>query len=198
MPAGARLTYSVIALALALGPASGCRGRDDDAAPSTASPLEAAIARQLGRLANASISITCSMSPPRCVAATLDGATLPIALASEGGAWTWRVDGLFVRAQALETIVSGALTDLEVPQTVRCGPRVQRLAPDDRVTCTLGRGGRAFVVVHADGSTVLELALDAAAGAARSEVVTEANDRALEQRSGQLADDADADDNEAQ
>ena len=189
MPAGARHTYSVMLIALAILPACRCGDRSAGPMPTR---LEAAIAQQLGRRAEATLAVTCTMTPPRCTATTPDGAVLPITLVSDRGAWTWHVEGLLVRAQDLESMITNALGDLEVPQTVACGARVRRVAPDDRIECVLGGGGRAFVVVHGDGATTLELALDPEAGSARAEVITEAGDRALEQMSGRLeAEDAD-------
>lgn len=189
MAAGTRHAHTVIAVALTCVASAGCHCRDAPAGPQP-TPLEAAITQQLGRRAGATVTVQCTMTPPRCAARMPDHAVLPIALASDRGAWTWRVDGLLVRAQDLEAMITGALTDLAVPQEVACGARVRRVAPDDRVMCELGQGGRAFVVIHADGTTTLELALDAAAGAARAGEPTPADDRALEQMSGRLESEA--------
>jgi hypothetical protein len=56
------------------------------------------------------------------------------------------------------------------------------------VACTLSGGGAAFVQVAADGSTTLELALDKASAAARTELVTPERDRELTLQSKRLED----------
>lgn len=191
MAVGARLTSFALVSGLA-----GCRCGDHPPGQ-TATPLESTIAQQLGRRAGASMTVHCEMMPPHCTATAPDGTAIPIALASEAGTWTWRVDGLFVRADELEAQVHAALDEVGLAQGVQCGARVRRIAVDDRIECALERGGRAFVVVHADGSTALELTFDPVGAAARTEAVTPARDQALEQSSHAL-ESAESDEGEAQ
>ena len=185
MAVGARLTWFAVVVA--------CGGGEDrsDLAPTE---LEATISSQLGARARHPIHVRCSMAPPRCVGTTLTGHVLPIALGVDRGAWTWRVEGLFVRADEVEVLVHGALDEIGVTRTVDCGPRLRVLPPDERVECVLSERGRAFVVVHGDGSTALELVLDPAAAAARATEGSPAEEQSLEAASHALeaGDEADA------
>lgn len=126
------------------------------------------------------------MVPP-CVAQLPDGTRLPIDLAFRDGGWDWHVRGLVVTTDQLEAYVRDELADLGAPQDVRCVPRVRAIAPGEQIACELARGGKAFVTVRGDGTTSLEVALDANAATARSELVTPARDRELEQLSRALA-----------
>lgn len=167
---------------------SGCRNCSPEVAIAPGqSPLETAIARAVGRRVSASVTVSCAMTPPKCVAVLPDGSRLPIALASSGGEWTWRVDGLLVRADAVETQIHTALGDLGADRAVACGVRVRRVAVDEAIECTLAGGGRAFATVHADGSVALELELDPGAAAARAEAATVDHERALTAASAALA-----------
>jgi hypothetical protein len=79
------------------------------------------------------------------------------------------------------------VADLGAPQGVRCAPRIRAIVANERIECWLAHGGKAFVDVHADGTTAVELVLDAAAANARSELVTPERDRELEATSRALA-----------
>ena len=61
---------------------------------------------------------------------------------------------------------------LGTPQVARCGARIRSIAAGDRVQCQLQHGGKAFVVVNADGTTSIEILLDPVAGDARAETVS--------------------------
>lgn len=185
MAVGARLTWFVMVVA--------CGGGEDhsDHAPTE---LEATISSQLGARARMPIHVSCSMAPPHCEATTLAGRGLPIVLGVDRGEWTWRVDGLFVRADEVEVLVHAALDEIGVTRTVDCGPRLRVIPPEGRVECVLSERGRAFVVVHADGSTALELVLDPAGAAARATESSPAEEQSLEAASHALeaGDEADA------
>jgi hypothetical protein len=184
MAVGARLTWLVMLVA--------CGGEDHSHRAPT--ELEAAISSQFGARARMPMHVTCSMAPPHCVAIALDGRVLPIVLGVDRGEWTWRVDGLFVRADEVERLVLGALDEIGVTRTVDCGPRLRVIPAEGRVECMLEGRGRAFVVVHADGSTALELVLDPAAAAARATESSPAEEQSLEAASHALeaGDEADA------
>ena len=95
----------------------------------------------------------------------------------------WQLDGLLVKSAPIVTHVRGVLADLGAPQEVRCVPAIQVVAPDARIACALQRGGTAFITIAADGSFAVELALDLAAGSARTH---EASERELESQSRAL------------
>lgn len=67
----------------------------------------------------------------------------------------------------LEAYVRDELAALGAAQGVRCAPPTS-----DRVECALERGGKAFIDVRSDGTTAVEIELDPAAAAARSEPVS--------------------------
>jgi hypothetical protein len=154
------------------------------------SPLETGIARDLTARFRTSVTASCTQlmsAPLRCTAVLADGTELPIALETAAtDEWGWRVDGLVVEARALVEYVEGELSSLGVAQTAACGESLQVVEPGGRVSCTLSGGGVAFVTLDAGGQPSLELALDAAAAAARSELVTPDRARALEQQSRAL------------
>lgn len=177
MAVGARLTWFVMIAA--------CGGGEDQP-DRAATELEATISSQLGARARVPMHVRCSMAPPHCVATSLAGQMLPIVLGVDRGEWTWRVDGLFVRADEVERLVHAALGEAGVTRAVDCGPRLRVLPPAGRVECALSEGGRAFVVVHADGSTALELVLDPAAAAARATDRSPAEEQSLEAASQAL------------
>jgi hypothetical protein len=166
-----------------------CRDREA-ATTAPRSPLETGIARDLTARFRTSVTASCKRlltTPVRCTATLADGSELPIALeAAARDEWGWRVDGLVVEARAVAAYVEAELASLQLAQTVTCGAPLQVVQPGDRVSCTLSGGGVAFVTLDADGQPSLELALDAAAAAARSELVTPDRDRALEQQSRAL------------
>lgn len=139
-------------------------GRDHGAA-AEATPVERAIDEELARRFGVAVVTRCPPYVPTCTAKLPDGSTLPILL--DHG--EWKVLGMVVVSDVLEEYVRAELADLGAVQGVRCAPRVRRVAPNERIECWLAHGGKAFITVHADGSTAVEIALDAAAAAARSE-----------------------------
>jgi hypothetical protein len=152
-------------------------------------PLETAITRDLTQRFGVQVSASCAAfvgMNAQCEASLADGTKLPIAVTSEGREWAWRVDGLVVERAALTEFVAGALAELHVDQKVDCTPAVHVVQPGERTTCKLSGGGLAFVQIAADGNARLELALDAAAAAARGELVTPQRDRELIQISKDL------------
>lgn len=170
---------ALVAAMLAIGacgdPPSRDRERDR---PSTR--LELSIERDIGARIGAAIRARCVALPPGCVALLPDGTRLPITLRiAPDGELAWAVDGLVVVVDALEAYLRETVAELGAPQGVRCGARVHRLAPGERVECALQLGGRAFVVVYGDGSTSVEVNFDPVAGAARSEYTSIVRDREL-------------------
>ncbi len=146
------------------------------------SPLETSIARDLTAKLGEPIAASCEMVmklPAKCEATLADGTKLPIEIKSEGNEWAWRVAGRVVESAPIVAYVNASLGDLHVAQQANCGPRVVFVAQGDRIGCKLSGGGMAFVQFAPDGTTSLELALDAATAAARGEVVTPVRDREL-------------------
>ena len=126
-----------------------------------------------------------------CTAQLPDGTSLPIDVTLHDGSYDWRVRGLLVTSEAIETYLAAELADLGVAQAAHCVPRVRAIVAGERLSCSLGGGGTAFVTVAADGSTAVELALGPAAAAVRSEVLTPEREQALERASRALADTGD-------
>ena len=129
--------------------------------------------------------------PRGCTATLAEGAKLPIRVREVGKQVRWQVDGLVVMARPIEDYVRGVLEDLGAAQTVDCGARIHHVPPGDRVICALAGGGKAFATIAPDGSFALELALDPAAAAARTDAVKD-----LEARSKALQHTEDADEDE--
>ncbi len=146
------------------------------------SPLETAIARDLTAKLAQPVSATCVMAaslPAKCEAALTDGTKLPIEIASEGNEWAWHVSGLVVETAPIAAHVDAALRDLKLVQHASCGASFAFVAAGERLACKLSGGGTAFVRIAKDGTTSLELDLDAASAAARGELVTPERDREL-------------------
>jgi hypothetical protein len=164
-----------------------CSSRTDRRAQGReSSKIEAVIERELAARVGVPLVVRCVWITPSCRATLPDGSHLGIALSVSGGALAWRLDGALVFADDLEQYLRDALDDLGKPQVVRCGARIQNVAAENRVQCQLQQGGKAFVVVHADGTTATEIVLDAVAGDARSEVVTIERDSSLLEMSKKL------------
>lgn len=172
-----------------------CGGRS---APDAPTPLEAAIDRGLTERFGVPVVTACTGLIPPCSTLLPDGTLLPIELAWRDGGWDWRVRGLVITTDQLEAYLRDEVADLGAAQGVRCAPRIRAIVANERIECALARGGKAFVDVHADGTTAVELVLDAAAANARSELVTPQRERDLEATSRALAHMADheADDEE--
>ena len=181
MRVGATSTAGIVIALIA------CRS---DPGERAASPLETSIAKALGArlgvpvVANCLGWVACSVRMP-------EGDRIPIVTWPAAGGWEWRVDGLLVTSDVLETYLRDEVAAMGAAQDVRCAPKLRRIAANDRVECWLANGGKAFVTVRADGSTSVEVALDKAAADARSEVITPARDeqmgktsRALEHAEG--------------
>lgn len=161
-----------------------CDGKPAADAPT---PLEAAIDHALTERFGVPVVTACSGLIPPCKTLLPDGTVLPIELAWRGGGWDWRVRGLVITTEQLEAYLRDQVADLGAPQGVRCAPRIRAIVPNERIECWLARGGKAFVDVHADGTTGVEIVLDAAAANARSELVTPERERELEATSRALA-----------
>lgn len=182
MDAPGRWVRGAICLALA------CRGSARDP-----TRLETAITADLQKRLDVGVVTRCGLAIPMCVAELADGTRLPIEVTLRGGDYDWRVRGLIVNTTAIEAYLADELADLGVPQAARCLPHVRALAAGERLSCSLEKGGTAFVTVQSDGTTAVELALDPAAAAARAEVLTPARERELEAASRALADTPDGD-----
>ena len=149
---------------------------------------ELGIADELGKRIGVAVRVRCVWLPPSCRARLPDTTTLPIVIRAGG---TWHVDGALVLADDIEQYLRDELVDLGAPQVARCGARIRAVSSGDRIECALQNGGRAFVVVRGDGSTAVEIVLDAAVGAARSEI---SHDIELSKMSNALDTDQDNDD----
>jgi hypothetical protein len=143
------------------------------------SRIEAAIEKEFGERVHVPVRVRCVWIPPSCRVTLPDSSQLPLRLGIERGALSWRLDGALVLADDIEAYLRDALVDLGAPQVARCGARIRSLAAGDRVQCQLQNGGKAFVVVNADGTTAIEIDLDPIAGDARAEAVSTERDQSL-------------------
>ena len=125
------------------------------------------------------------MIPP-CTVRLPDGIDAPIDLAWKDNGWDWRVRGMLITTDDLESYLRDEVLALGAPQGVRCAPKVRLVTPGERIECWLARGGKAFFTVRADGTTAVEIAIDAPAADARSELVTPARERELDSASRAL------------
>src|SRR5689334_24912356 len=83
------------------------------------SPLETGIARDLTARLKVPVSATCTLiagMASKCEASLADGTKIPIEVKSDKKDWAWRVDGLVVEEQEIESHVKSALGDLHVDQ----------------------------------------------------------------------------------
>jgi hypothetical protein len=188
MLVGARFTCALLIAA-----SLGC-GRDRP--PSARTRIERAIDRELGARFGVGVATYCHPLAPGCVTRLPDGSSLPISLMKLGKEWEWRVVGLVISTDELEAYLREEVADLGAPQGVRCAPKIRRIDPDDRVECWLARGGKAFVTVRADGSTSVEVVLDAQSANARSELITPAREQELSTTSRALERSENFDDDE--
>lgn len=165
------------------------------AEPSRASPLESGIARELTARFGAPVTTRCAFvgGVPFACEVTVADQTLPVAVAGDGAAWAWQLDGRVVATAPITAYVDGVLADLGVAQTARCGQPVVRVPPGTRIACALSGGGTAFVALALDGTTSLELALDPAVARIRAEPAHDPElvraSRALERVDGDEDDD---------
>jgi hypothetical protein len=151
-----------------------------------ASPLEISIATSLGARFGVPIVASC-WGLVACVTSMPNGERVPIITwPGRDGEWEWRVDGLVVESDKLETYLRDVVAEMGAAQTVTCAPELRRIAPGDRLECALAHGGKAFVIVRADGSTSVEIELAQAAAAARSEIVTPTRDEQITKTSRAL------------
>jgi hypothetical protein len=188
MPVGARVTRTLLALSLA-----SC-GRED--AAHRRSPLELAIDKDLGARLGVGVVTECLGYVPACVTHLPDGSTLPISLIKLGKDWEWRVIGLVITTDELESYLRAEVADLGAPQNVKCAPRIRRIEPGDQIECWLARGGKAFMTVRADGTISPEIVLDVASANARSELITPERDKELSTTSRALEHSENFDDDE--
>lgn len=160
-------------------------GNDRDAkGPPPATPLERSVADGLAARYAMTFVVTCEPDGRSCKArpsgpSSAADSVLPIRLVDDGAARDWQIDGIVVRSDAIEDYLRGELVDLGVPTTAHCGRRFWVLQVHERVVCELGTGGRAFAVVQEDGSTRVEVELDPAAAAARTEPLDPAREHEL-------------------
>ena len=154
--------------------------------PRDSSRIEAAIEKDLSVRVGVPLRVRCVWIPPGCRATLPDGSKLPLRIGGANGALTWRLDGALVLADDIEAYLRDVLVDLDKPQVVRCGERIRSVAAGDRVQCQLQYGGKAFVDVHADGSTTVEIQLEPVAGDARAEVLTIEREQSLLEMSRKL------------
>ena len=166
-----------------------CGSEPGASQPRESSRIEREIERELLEHLRVPVLVRCVWIPPSCRATLPDGEHLRIRLRPQGGELAWHLDGALVLADDIEAYLRDALVDLGAPQVARCGARIRSLAAGDRVQCQLQNGGKAFVVVNADGTTSIEILLDPVAGDARSEAVSIERDQSLLEMSRKLSDD---------
>ena len=156
--------------------------------------MELLLERELGARVGVPLRVRCVWIAPSCRATLPDGTHLAVRFFVRGGDVMWRLDGVLVLADDIEQYLRDELADLGAPQVARCGARIRTVSAGDRVQCQLQNGGKAFVIVNADGTTSIEIVLDAVAGDARSEVVTIEREASLLEMSRKLehADEAEA------
>jgi hypothetical protein len=167
----------------------------DEVAPPVASPLEATIGKALGARFGVAVIATCTTwqgTPLACGAVLADGPALVIRVRDVGPEWEWWIEGDVVATAPIAAYIRDELADLGAAQEVRCGPSARLVGPGERIDCALGGGGKAFATLAHDGTVTVELALDPAAAAARSEPA-----QGLEQRSRALNTSDDNDDEAA-
>jgi len=180
MKVSVRGTHAVI-----VAMAAAC-GSDDRGA--RRSPVERAIDEALVARLRVPVVTRCFDFAPACEVRLPDGGRLPVSVIRRGPVWEWQLIGLVVTADQLEPYLRATVAELGAPQDVRCVPRIQRITAGDRIECGLAHGGKGFVTVRADGSTSVEVVLDAVAAAARSEPLTPARELELVRASRKLAD----------
>jgi hypothetical protein len=153
------------------------------------SRIEKAIASDLSARFGTSV-VSCvllaGVMPLKCIAKLADGTELPIAIEHRKTEWEWRVDGLVIDTKPIVSFVQTGLAGVHVNQTVDCGPPVIVIQPGERVVCKLAGGGAAFVAIDKHGEASLELALDPASAAARTELLSADRDRELTKQSKEL------------
>ncbi len=161
-------------------------GRDDATTAHASSPLERSIETQLGIRLGVGVRVRCTALPPRCRATLPDVTTLPLRLGRRAGQLEWAVEGMLVEADVIEAYLREVVSDLGAAQGARCGTRIRSVVAGDRIECALERGGKAFITVHADATTRVEIDLDQVAGDARAEHVTTSREQELVKMSLEL------------
>jgi len=147
-----------VLLALAIG----CGGH----ARTTRPAIESAIARQLGARFGVPVTATCGWIGTVAVgcAATFPDRTA-LAIAIDGR--QWRVVGRVVATAPIAGYLRAELAELGRTDTVDCGSIVH--TGTEPIVCRLSGGGIAFVDIGSGGTASIELALDPAVAAIRTE-----------------------------
>ncbi len=137
--------------------------------------VSAGIAAQLGL-----VPARVACAPERC---DVDVGGTRLAVAVQGRREvTWEAEEVVLTAP-LAAHLAGHLAELGLAVGVECGPAVQVLPVDGRLTCRLDGGGAAWVRLGADGAIAVEVALTPEVVAERTAAPGEAG---LEQRSRAL------------
>jgi hypothetical protein len=168
----------------------GCSERQARENTRRASPVETAIARDLTARFGTSVTVTCRTlagAPTGCSAKLADGTSMSIVMENASkDEWGWRIDGRVIESKTIAAYVQEQLATIGGKQTAACGPPIAVVKAGDRIACALSGGGVAFVQIAPDGTTTLELDLDATSAAARAEPVTPERERELTTRSKAL------------
>jgi hypothetical protein len=166
-----------------------CRDREVGAPPRS-TRFEDTIAHDLAARFGTSATVHCEIVvgvPVRCTGKLADGTELPITIENASkDEWGWKVKGRVVETKLVVPFVTDALAAVHADQTVDCGPPVQLLPASATVVCKLGGGGMALVSFADDGEASVELELDPASAAARTELVTPDRERELARQSKAL------------
>ncbi len=148
------------------------------------------MSRELAARFGESFEVACFRASTTCSARTTDGTIVPILLTRHARRWDWEVVGLVLPVRDLEVYLRAELRGLGATAAdadrVACGARLRVVQPGDRITCEIAGGGAAFATVREDGSTAIEVLLDADAARARAEIVTPERDDALVEQSRAL------------
>lgn len=121
---------------------------------------------------------------PKVCRARIGEAAIDVRVADASDGIAWEVDGFVIATAPIEVAVGIELDELGIETTADCGPAYVVTEVGARIACALGTGGAAWArIIDDDGRFALEIAVDAAAAAART---AEIDDAELERRSRAL------------
>ncbi|MBA3541559.1 MAG: hypothetical protein H0T79_18240 [Deltaproteobacteria bacterium] len=179
----------------------GCGERERHAAASHTLPLARGISAEIGTRLGVAVIARCRGilgMPVACDLELPDHGALGVHVYYAAGTWDWSLDGLVITTDAIVEYIGAELAELAVaPRPISCAPRIRRVLPADRIECTVGDGGKAFVTLDGDGGIAgLEVVLDPSAATARSEEVSTERAARLDKMSRDLATEGEPDDDD--
>lgn len=139
--------------------------------------IEAELGKTVSTQLGVDVTVTCPAGkfPAVCAVHVPGGDDLALDVTESKDAWSWTLRGFVIATTPLVHTIEGELADLGLPGEVDCGPALRVTHVGERIRCALdvagGPGAAWATILDDDARFELELAVTAAAVAARTEDV---------------------------